>query len=324
MKVQSLVIQGMCSAILLAASVAPVWAEAVSNATTPSEPVVAAANNATEPVTIEGEEVVQTMVDQSAEAAVSNGAAAEEPVKMEVRPSSLSERRAVRRQIEANSVSEPADYTARCVEENLENPTIGVPTEGQVYQELSADLNHDQHIERVTLIPFATNEYGETFMRLTVFNDKNEIIYQTPRLTDYENVKTWALTNAGDYSLQLLYDLDGDGKIELLAGKPRSDVRPKPYRLWRWDGDKFVYLKDFTFQASERDRELFTLQEKHWDGVENVAWLENIAVRGGELKADVAAWKSYGMAQGKVVLEPNGTRGLKVVRWEKHIMDMRY
>lgn len=336
MKIKSLAVQGLCSAILVGLSVAPVWADVASEARKMAEPVMAAANeavaqDATQPVANQiGETAQATDAAAQLDASQSTGTVATPAeaggatTQVESRPSTLEERRAARQQMESKALAEPTDYTSTYVEENLANPTIGTPTEGQVYQELSADLNHDQHLERVTLIPFATSEYGDVYMQLTVFNDKDEIIYQSPKVTDCDNVKTFALYNAGECALQLLYDLDGDGNFELLESLPRSDVRPKPYRIWRWDGDKFVYLMDFTFQTSARDHELFVYDERQWDGVEDIAWLENIAVRGGELKADVMSWKSYGMAQGKAVLEPFGYRGLKVKRWEKHILNVQY
>ncbi|HIB67215.1 MAG TPA: hypothetical protein EYO33_19435 [Phycisphaerales bacterium] len=38
-------------------------------------------------------------------------------------------------------------------------------------------------------------------------------------------------------------DIDGDGKIELIAPLPKGDLSPQLFRIYRWTGDDLLYLK---------------------------------------------------------------------------------
>lgn len=38
-------------------------------------------------------------------------------------------------------------------------------------------------------------------------------------------------------------DIDGDGQPEMLAPVPKSDLSPRVYRIFRWDGRQLIFLR---------------------------------------------------------------------------------
>ncbi|MDO5295387.1 MAG: hypothetical protein Q4F00_01930 [bacterium] len=229
--------------------------------------------------------------------------------------------------------AEPHDYAPKFDQEDPpeEKPQVDftvaerpAPQVGKVYQELYGDLDRDGHTERVALIPFQV-EQDNTFMQLVVFNDKDQEIWRTPRLTDPENKRTFGQFVYGNFEMQLLCDLDKDGYMDLIFSTPRSDVRPMPYRVFKWDGDKFVYAFDGALERSKDDKELFLWNTKGWDGIEGVCWLDGIHEENGQIKSRIISCeKGYKIKEGEAFFKITNKRGFRVTRWTKHLLDVKF
>ncbi len=233
--------------------------------------------------------------------------------------------------------AEPHDYAPKFDQEeppaekpqaDLEKAEPPAPVVGQIYQELHGDLDRDGHVERVTLIPFQV-EQDNTFMQLVVFNDQNKVIWTTPRLTDPENKRTFGQFVYGNCELQMLCDLDKDGYMDLICSTPRSDVRPMPYRVFKWDGDKFVYAFDGSLERVNYDKELFLWNTKGWNGTSRVCWLDGIHEENGQIKARVLECgpnkqNIFEIKEGEAYFKVADKRGFRVTRWTKHLLDVKY
>lgn len=233
--------------------------------------------------------------------------------------------------------AEPHDYAPKFNQEDppaekpqadLETSEHSAPQVGQVFQELHGDLDRDGHVERVTLIPFQV-EQDNTFMQLVVFNDQNKVIWTTPRLTDPENKRTFGQFVYGNCELQMLCDLDKDGYMDLICSTPRSDVRPMPYRVFKWDGDKFVYAFDGSLERVNYDKELFLWNTKGWNGTSRVCWLDGIHEENGQIKARVLECgpneqNIFEIKEGEAYFKVADKRGFRVTRWTKHLLDVKY
>lgn len=229
--------------------------------------------------------------------------------------------------------AEPSGYAPKFVGENSEEkveiprtPRVSkTPVVGEVFQEFKADINRDGHKERVILMPFVAKDEG-TFMRLMVYNHRDELIWQTPNLTDPTNKRTFGAYDWGICDIQALCDIDKDGYMDLIGTMPRSDVRPAYFRVWKWDGDKFVY--QFTSYLVEKGKgsEIFAWSKKDWDGISDIRWVDGLDnTEDGNLKANIVSYEkpnkvNYGVAK----LSYAAKERFKVVKWFKHILDIKY
>lgn len=191
------------------------------------------------------------------------------------------------------------------------------PKVGKIYQELRGDLDGDGRIERVALIPFLIKEY-DAFMQLVVFSDDGRKIWSSPRVPERGNNMVFGVFDTGSHEMQLLYDLDKDGRMELICSTPRSDVRPDLYQVLKWDGDQFVTDFHSSLIRQETDRSLFLW--KKWDRSGGpVCWVQDLHKENGQIKGDVVWYdRRTTVKTGKAVFDV-GRYGVRVSRWIKNL-----
>ena len=118
---------------------------------------------------------------------------------------------------------------------------------------LYADLNHDGHVERVSLVQYEVPFRGRhsntmELARLVVFDDKGNVLWRGPQISnesdiDYKNCDNRVIVLATDFGgyecTAFLHDLDGDGCTELCIEDATANA-PGYYYILRWKNGKFV------------------------------------------------------------------------------------
>ena len=107
--------------------------------------------------------------------------------------------------------------------------------------ELFADIDHDSRLESVQWRKFATNDMGD-YYRIQVIDDNGELLWRGPRKLRDDHPYIFSSLGIGVSLPELLFDIDRDGYVELLAPEPQSDVSPTYYRKLRWMGRTFESL----------------------------------------------------------------------------------
>ncbi|MCA9795788.1 MAG: VCBS repeat-containing protein [Candidatus Eremiobacteraeota bacterium] len=104
---------------------------------------------------------------------------------------------------------------------------------------LKADLDGDGRDEVVRLVEYEVD--GVTLGQLVV-EAQGKVLWRGPRSKQAYNEEPFRFLGEFDGGdLIFLADYDHDGKVDLVASDQKSDVRPTVYRLFHWNGQKFVF-----------------------------------------------------------------------------------
>jgi hypothetical protein len=177
--------------------------------------------------------------------------------------------------------------------------------------ELKADLDGDGRKETIRLIPY---KVGEAELGQLVVEDPNgKAIWKAPKSKDAFSVEPYHFLGEFDRGdLEFVGDYDQDGKIDLVTTEQKSDVRPTTYRIFHWDGHKFVFDKAvmLTPEPRERGQNPFYYTFKQFDPMASV-WVERIAKLDKgmfELTVSDLSRSSRGNYQHKVTWQPKYKR----------------
>lgn len=116
--------------------------------------------------------------------------------------------------------------------------------EGKVFESFFADLNGDGRMEKVSVVSY--NVTPEEWMgQVVVKGSDGKTLWKSPRFKSRNNRSPF-LFGAFEFGISLpeiVADIDGDGKVEMMVTPIMSDVRPVDYKLFRWNGSEFVYVQ---------------------------------------------------------------------------------
>lgn len=105
--------------------------------------------------------------------------------------------------------------------------------------QIKADLDGDGEVEMISWLPFAEDEDLGTFYRLEVTDRAGQVIWKGAELKDTDHPMIFGAWHFGVSLPQLLADIDLDGKVELVAPEPQSDVSPTWFRILEWRQGRF-------------------------------------------------------------------------------------
>ncbi|MHC1710998.1 MAG: SH3 domain-containing protein [Solidesulfovibrio sp.] len=105
-------------------------------------------------------------------------------------------------------------------------------------KEIKADLDGDGRLETLRLTCQAG--WGCANYFLDVYGPDGKLLFRGPRHGDSPLI--FCRCHAGIYFPDIVRDIDGDGRAELLLPQPRSDVSPVPFEMFRWNGSGFTTI----------------------------------------------------------------------------------
>jgi len=125
------------------------------------------------------------------------------------------------------------------------------PPDGEAYkpQVNKFDLDGDGVEEIITLEQFKKVEAGDYFHLVVkkVKDGKESLLWKSPDYdTSFSSEKgqeyRFFIGDPGIEDVDVIGDIDGDGKIELVSAEMQSDVSPTSFRVYRWTGKEFKHL----------------------------------------------------------------------------------
>jgi len=180
---------------------------------------------------------------------------------------------------------------------------------------LYADIDNDKKQESVQWKKFATNDMGD-YYQLQVFDDNGVLLWKGPKKTSDNNPYVFSSLAIGVSLPELLFDIDRDGYVELLAPELQSDVRPTFYRKLRWTGRTFEHLPSRSLTMKDPDSDYFTWERgEHLYGI----WVSKFREvdNKGLVKADITYYDRNGVWKGGVALLRFTSKGAVVHQWIK-------
>lgn len=108
------------------------------------------------------------------------------------------------------------------------------------HQKIPVDLNGDGRPEQVALRRY---QLGHVPMaQLVVLNAAGQTLWSAPRVKDAYADSPWAFLGEFDLGdISWVDDYDGNGQVDLCATCQKSDMSPTRFKLFHWDGKRFVY-----------------------------------------------------------------------------------
>jgi len=186
--------------------------------------------------------------------------------------------------------------------------------EGSVVISFTVDLNGDGKMEKVGLRAY--NKTEEEYLGQIVVSDSRGVtIWESPKMKDRNSSDPFLFGafNAGCSLPEIVADIDGDGKIEMLSTAPISDVSPMPFLEFRWDGRKFVFIQRKVLMESSKGSGEFAWQKPQgYTG----CWIMNFKSGKGDGTFLVYIFSRYDGKEmgGQAEVRPSKS-GFKVVRW---------
>ncbi len=182
---------------------------------------------------------------------------------------------------------------------------------------LMGDIDGDGLSETIAWKRFATTNLGD-FYQLYVFDDDGRLLWKGPAQADSENRYIFGDWDFGESLPEALLDLDGDRQAELLAPSPQSDVSPVFYRIFGWNGKRFVERRPGVLMQSKDDPSRFVWVNPYPKEGDGGVWISRIIPQNSIYNAKVEVTEAqrgiYKKGRAIVRFVPWGAR---IIEWEK-------
>ena len=152
------------------------------------------------------------------------------------------------------------------------------------------------------------------------------VIYEGPQVgtTDKEPYR-FVQGPAGTERIDFVGDIDGDGATEVVSARMQSDVRPPTWRVYRWSGKAFTFVRSARLMGTP-DAKTFSWSTRDITATLKMPWVSRVirAAGSGQIEAEITSYDGQStMKQGTAVLQAQGSAGYRVVRWIKPLTIMR-
>ena len=139
--------------------------------------------------------------------------------------------------------------------------------EGQLYTTIHYDIDHDGAEEVVALSAYKI-EGGSYLGQLVVTDLNNQLIFEGPRPDSIQDACAFGHFDYGDADIEaIVEDIDDDGSdvVSLIGALPVSDLRPTPFRVWRWRAEGFTPEFVNTLVEAPADSNYYVWQERDYE-----------------------------------------------------------
>lgn len=187
---------------------------------------------------------------------------------------------------------------------------------GEICRSITASLNGVDGMCRIDAKVYQAGEEG-MFCCLIVTDSRGRVIWKSHEKADPADPFFFGGLIYGDSLPQIAGDINGDGKAELIAPAPVSDVRPVTFRVFSWDGKAFhpLFSKTLPAQSGSRDSYRWTAP-----GQMTGRWIHAFDRLTGKGRAEVEIWEcrdgSSKVPKGTAAVEAEAG-GFKIVKWLK-------
>ncbi len=127
---------------------------------------------------------------------------------------------------------------------------------GEIYRTFRVDLDNNGYLENIDVLIYEIKDEG-WYARIMVYDRRKNLIWSSPETTRTVNHLVFGSWDWGASIPEVIGDIDGDSKVEMIVPAPVSDVRPVPFRLYRWNGTAFQYLSQRALVASQKSPGIF-------------------------------------------------------------------
>ncbi len=189
--------------------------------------------------------------------------------------------------------------------------------EGQLYTQFIYDINRDGVDEVIALRAY--NIQGEEHLgQLIVTTMGGSVIWEGPRPSEGNDPVAFGHFHYGNTSLQAIVvstDETGNEHTDLIVALPVSDLRPTPFRIWRWMGDKFVPKFERTLIEEPADSNYYVWNDRNYE-YDQDRWIAKFWYDDdGELLGQIIDTTTPGsIFSGKAKLIPTET-GYGIAEW---------
>jgi len=186
------------------------------------------------------------------------------------------------------------------------------------YTALDGDVDGDGVIETYKLEKFANSEFGDYYKLKLYRGDK--LLWSAPSVDNGSDPFTFGVWDDGVSMLDIVIDIDGDGKAELLSMPPSGDVASIPVQVMRYDGKKVINTDEYLimdYNDSNRLRWIKSHKYKSPMSNTNEGWATGFEKydNKGTIKTYIFYMLENGDARGGNALIRFVTGGAVVVKW---------
>jgi len=188
---------------------------------------------------------------------------------------------------------------------------------------IMGDIDGDEIKEVVGWRKFAQKEIGN-FYQLLVYKDDGTLLWEGPKVADVDNSYIFGEWDFGLSMPQTLVDINEDNQAELIAPAPQSDVSPTYFRIFNWNGKRFVSTRPAALILSSKSNNHFIWVNPLPSNYKKV-WVEEFIHMPIKDSSKVTIFyldNNGNVNEASAILKFNLT-GADVVRWIKPIKDIK-
>ncbi len=186
------------------------------------------------------------------------------------------------------------------------------------YTALDGDVDGDGMIETYKLERFANSEFGD-YYKLKLYRG-GKLLWSAPSVDNGSDPFTFGVWDDGVSMLDIVIDIDGDGKAELLSMPPAGDVASIPVQIMRYDGKKVINTDEYLimdYNNSNRLRWVKSHKYKSPMSNTNEGWASGFEKydNNGTVKTYILYMLEDGDSRGGSALIRFVSDGAVVVKW---------
>ena len=194
----------------------------------------------------------------------------------------------------------------------VSQPRLSLSQIAALHPSFTGDINGDGREEIVGLRRFARREIGD-FYQLLVLAEDGTILWEGPRIADSDDDLIFGSWDFGVSLPEILLDVDGDGRPELLAPAPQSDVSPVYYRILHWSHGRFIPRRPQALMLTGRDR-LEWSRPQEAEGIWVSRFIERVGFR--RARVELTRFVDGETQMGEAILQMDRW-GATIERWLK-------